>query len=135
VLLLDLKDVGRYDVEIAGGKGANLGELIRVGFPVPRGFVVTTAAYDRFVAHNQLEENIARALSDQPGAGATIRAAMENARIPPEVQRRWASVAGRCRTRPSSPASMGFRPSWPPSMERSGWLTANGCGWTGRAGW
>ena len=30
----------------AGGKAANLGELVRAGLPVPDGFVVTTAAYD-----------------------------------------------------------------------------------------
>src|SRR3954465_3624938 len=32
-----------------GGKGANLGELTRAGFPVPPGFCVTTAAYRDFV--------------------------------------------------------------------------------------
>jgi pyruvate,water dikinase len=32
-----------------GGKGANLGELRRAGFPVPAGFCVTTAAYRDFV--------------------------------------------------------------------------------------
>src|ERR1700752_4742868 len=32
-----------------GGKGANLGELTRAGFPVPPGFCVTTAAYLDFV--------------------------------------------------------------------------------------
>ena len=32
-------------VDIAGGKGANLGELVRSGFPVPPGFVVTAPAY------------------------------------------------------------------------------------------
>jgi phosphoenolpyruvate synthase/pyruvate phosphate dikinase len=31
---------------IAGGKGANLGELSQAGFEVPPGFVITTAAYD-----------------------------------------------------------------------------------------
>ncbi len=36
----------------AGGKGANLGELTRAGFPVPDGFIVTTAAYDRYAAHH-----------------------------------------------------------------------------------
>ncbi|MFI7634302.1 PEP/pyruvate-binding domain-containing protein [Nonomuraea sp. NPDC049400] len=34
------------DLAVAGGKGANLGELVRNGFPVPDGFVVTTHAYD-----------------------------------------------------------------------------------------
>ena len=33
------------DVASAGGKGANLGELTRAGFPVPPGFVVTAPAY------------------------------------------------------------------------------------------
>lgn len=40
-----LGSVGRDDVATAGGKGANLGELIRAGFQVPAGFVVTTDAY------------------------------------------------------------------------------------------
>jgi len=34
----------------AGGKGANLSRLARAGFNVPGGFVVTTAAYERFTA-------------------------------------------------------------------------------------
>lgn len=38
------------DVAEAGGKGADLGELARAGTPVPPGFVITTAAYDEFVA-------------------------------------------------------------------------------------
>jgi pyruvate,water dikinase len=33
------------EVLLAGGKGASLGRLIRGGFPVPPGFVVTTRAY------------------------------------------------------------------------------------------
>lgn len=32
-----------------GGKGANLGELTRAGFPVPPGFCITTTAYRDFV--------------------------------------------------------------------------------------
>ena len=38
-------DVGLTDAGLVGGKGANLGELTRSGFPVPPGFVVTSAAY------------------------------------------------------------------------------------------
>ena len=47
-----LGELRATDLDIAGGKGANLGELVRAGFPVPDGFVVTTAAYDAFVAAN-----------------------------------------------------------------------------------
>jgi rifampicin phosphotransferase len=35
------------DVAVVGGKGANLGTLVRAGFPVPQGFVVDTRAYVR----------------------------------------------------------------------------------------
>ncbi|HEY1282795.1 MAG TPA: PEP/pyruvate-binding domain-containing protein, partial [Acidimicrobiales bacterium] len=38
-------DLKRTDTDIAGGKGANLGELVSGGFPVPPGFVVTANAY------------------------------------------------------------------------------------------
>lgn len=38
-------DVGRADVGLVGGKGANLGEMTRAGLPVPPGFVVTSAAF------------------------------------------------------------------------------------------
>lgn len=34
-----------HDVALVGGKAASLGGLLRAGFPVPGGFVVTTAAY------------------------------------------------------------------------------------------
>jgi hypothetical protein len=37
------KELRRDAVEPAGGKGANLGELLAAGFPVPPGFCVTTA--------------------------------------------------------------------------------------------
>jgi pyruvate,water dikinase len=34
------------DTSLVGGKAANLGRLVRAGFPVPDGFVVNTHAYD-----------------------------------------------------------------------------------------
>ncbi|MFB4266848.1 PEP/pyruvate-binding domain-containing protein [Nonomuraea sp. GTA35] len=45
-LVAPLNAFGRADLAIAGGKGANLGELVRNAFPVPDGFVVTTHAYE-----------------------------------------------------------------------------------------
>jgi pyruvate,water dikinase len=33
-------EIGKDDLALAGGKGANLGELSRAGLPVPPGFVV-----------------------------------------------------------------------------------------------
>jgi phosphoenolpyruvate synthase/pyruvate phosphate dikinase len=36
--LRQLSEVGRDDVDLAGGKGANLGELTSAGLPVPNAF-------------------------------------------------------------------------------------------------
>ncbi|MCW5950840.1 MAG: phosphoenolpyruvate synthase [Propionibacteriaceae bacterium] len=42
-----LEQVSAADLALVGGKAANLGELIRAGFEVPCGFVVTTQGYHR----------------------------------------------------------------------------------------
>ena len=39
------ESLSREDVALAGGKGANLGEMTQAGLPVPRGFVVTSEAF------------------------------------------------------------------------------------------
>ena len=49
-LCVPLDQLDRTAIPSAGGKGANLGELIRAGFAVPAGFVVTTDAYRSAVA-------------------------------------------------------------------------------------
>ena len=41
----DFESLRRTDTAVAGGKGANLGELTAAGLPVPPGFVVTGQAY------------------------------------------------------------------------------------------
>ncbi|HKR50843.1 MAG TPA: PEP/pyruvate-binding domain-containing protein [Pseudonocardiaceae bacterium] len=46
-LVLALSCLGVRLLPVVGGKAANLGELIRAGFPVPPGFCVTTAAYQQ----------------------------------------------------------------------------------------
>ncbi len=56
--VVDLRRVGKEDVRIAGGKGANLGELLRLGFPVPPGFVVTSRAYWDFLDKSGLRDRI-----------------------------------------------------------------------------
>lgn len=56
-------DVGRADVDLAGGKGANLGELVQAGLPVPPGFIVTSAAYRAFLDASSLLPEIGARLS------------------------------------------------------------------------
>jgi pyruvate, water dikinase len=43
-------DIGLSDRGQVGGKGASLGELTRAGIDVPGGYVVRTAAFERFLA-------------------------------------------------------------------------------------
>ena len=79
---------------MVGGKGSNLTKLARAGFPVPGGFLVTTAAYDAFVTANDLRDVITAALAttdyQDPAAldvtAARIREAFVAATTPSELQ-------------------------------------------------
>ncbi|SDL07001.1 pyruvate, water dikinase [Arthrobacter sp. ov407] len=44
-LVVDLGELGSAPVPLVGGKALNLGKLTAAGFPVPRGFCLTTVAY------------------------------------------------------------------------------------------
>jgi rifampicin phosphotransferase len=72
------------DVELAGGKGANLGALSRLKVPVPAGFVITTPAYETFLAHNRLQHAIDRGLKAAAPANA-IQPSFRVAVIPDDV--------------------------------------------------
>ncbi len=58
------KDIRKGNVEIAGGKGASLGEMINSGIQVPPGFVILANAFDRFLEEAKLEEEISARLSE-----------------------------------------------------------------------
>ncbi|WP_417498502.1 phosphoenolpyruvate synthase [Laceyella putida] len=47
--VLLFNEMDRANLSDVGGKGANLGEMCKAGFPVPPGFCVTTAAYRHFI--------------------------------------------------------------------------------------
>lgn len=54
--------VGKEDIPLVGGKGANLGEMTQAGIPVPIGFIVSAPAYYNFILENSLERPIRHAL-------------------------------------------------------------------------
>ncbi len=62
--LLWFEEIDKHDVALVGGKGANLGEMINAGFPVPYGFVVTANAYKLFLDNHSLRPKIAALLSN-----------------------------------------------------------------------
>lgn len=56
------KEVDKEDIALVGGKGANLGEMTKAGFPVPNGFIVTSTAYKHFLDETHLRSKIESAL-------------------------------------------------------------------------
>jgi len=61
--IVSISDLGKNDIDIAGGKGANLGELVAAGFNVPPGFVLTTAAYDHFMEASKIGDRVKELLA------------------------------------------------------------------------
>jgi phosphoenolpyruvate synthase/pyruvate phosphate dikinase len=94
IFIAPLEQLGREDLDWAGGKGANLGELVKAGFPVPKGFVVTTDAYDYMLEITGLGRTIAAMLEEGLTAGAAIREVFMAADVPPEIDQEIAEVYG-----------------------------------------
>lgn len=91
-LIVPLETLDRRSLLVAGGKAANLGELIHAGFAVPVGFCVTTAAYALVSAEAQLEtfllelEGISREESArQIELAIAIRSALYQTPLPPDI--------------------------------------------------
>jgi phosphoenolpyruvate synthase/pyruvate phosphate dikinase len=80
-------DVGLADVPTVGGKGASLGELLRVGIRVPDGFVVTTAAFRSAVPSMDLGSRVAGLdpAGDVSAVCAELRARVEAAPLLSDV--------------------------------------------------
>lgn len=63
-LVLDLKEVGKTEYMLVGGKGVNLGELSKIhGIQVPDGFCVTTAGYQKSIEHNETFQTLVEKLT------------------------------------------------------------------------
>lgn len=61
--IMQLVNVRGEDILECGVKGAQLGELLSIGLPVPSGFVITTDAYKDFMEDSDLEEEVEDVLS------------------------------------------------------------------------
>jgi len=57
------KELSKKSLAEAGGKGANLGEMLQNGFPIPNGFVVTSGAYYKHLEANNLRGPITEILA------------------------------------------------------------------------
>jgi pyruvate, water dikinase len=92
-LLRRFEDLSKQDVDYAGGKGANLGEMTAAGLPVPPGFVVGASSYALFCDTGGLRDRIEERLSsvdvdDTPAldlATKEVRKMVEAEPVPDEV--------------------------------------------------
>lgn len=104
--VLWFKEIHYEDVNIVGGKGANLGEMYNLGIPVPNGFVVTSSAYFQFVKENNLKKKLSQILEvtdvDQPdqllSASKKIKAIIKNSpmsdKLAIEIMKSYKKLSG-----------------------------------------
>ncbi len=92
--MLGFGEIDQTKIRVAGGKGANLGELSRMdGIRVPDGFCITTEAFQRIIAATPSIHELLHRLSllkgeDRDAIGALsgeIRRAIEETAIPADV--------------------------------------------------
>src|SRR3989338_4215921 len=92
-LIFSLNEVGRADTAVAGGKGANLGEMLQASIPVPPGFVVTAHAFERFLQETDLDVEVAAMLdrvkykdtNSVERASESLRALFRRAKMPKDI--------------------------------------------------
>ena len=86
-------DIGLSDRPTVGGKGGSLGEMTRASIPVPPGFVVRTAAFERFLSALEKEEPIrtkvealgADQLDEITELSKHLRARLESVPLPDDI--------------------------------------------------
>jgi pyruvate, water dikinase len=90
---LFFSEISKGDLELAGGKGANLGEMYNAKIPVPNGFVVTSTAYYKFIKETKLTQLIKDELTGidvenskaLQKASDNIKKAMISAKMPESI--------------------------------------------------
>ncbi|MFZ5573176.1 MAG: PEP/pyruvate-binding domain-containing protein [Thermodesulfobacteriota bacterium] len=95
-LVLPFTRINRTMADVVGGKNANLGEIkSSVQIPIPRGFAITTTAFDRLIEHNDLMDEIRKQKMElDPGDPESILRTSDNIRrmfleaeIPPALEK------------------------------------------------
>ncbi|MBI5127796.1 phosphoenolpyruvate synthase [Candidatus Roizmanbacteria bacterium] len=87
------EEVGKGDVGIVGGKGANLGEMTNARLPVPYGFIVTAEAYFDFIEKAGLKKRISDLLqsvnfenpSELSQASSLLKELIDSAPLPNDL--------------------------------------------------
>ena len=87
------KELNKTNADIAGGKGASLGEMINSGIPVPDGYVVLADTFEEFIKETDLIQEIDaildevdhKAVHTVDEASEKIQALIKNAEMPQSI--------------------------------------------------
>ena len=80
-MIKNFRELRKNDANIAGGKGASLGEMLNNGIPVPDGFVLLATVFEELLDTNDLGQKIETILREvQREDMTTIENASENIR-------------------------------------------------------
>ncbi len=94
-MVLWFADLSKNDVTIAGGKGANLGELVRAGLPIPPGFVIPSETFNKFLKKSSLSKKIKKILKETDvdnskelqRSSKRIRELIRKAEVPEDIKK------------------------------------------------
>ncbi len=89
------KELSKKDADVAGGKGASLGEMTNAKIPVPGGFVITSQSFEFFLSENDLTQEIEsilkkvnhKEMESVERASEEIKELVLGAKIPKEMQK------------------------------------------------
>jgi pyruvate, water dikinase len=92
-LVRNFKKLDKGDVDLAGGKGASLGEMTQAKIPVPPGFVLLAGAFDRFLEETDIDVEIDAVIdkvkhediNSVEKASEKIRAIINNVEMPADI--------------------------------------------------
>ncbi len=95
--IMPLDKVGINDIDRVGGKNASLGEMLQnlssLGIRIPNGFVITVAAYKKFLEFNNLEDTIKKIINaidyhnieSLRRGGLQVRQLLKNSHFPKDL--------------------------------------------------
>lgn len=120
-LVLPLTEVHREMADAVGSKMANLGEITTrlPNLTVPPGFAITTAAYDLFLTHNRIQEEIDRRLqsleaediSNLYRTSSEIQMLICSGELPPALAEAISQAYGRLAQQVAGPLRVALRSS------------------------
>ncbi|HLC48519.1 MAG TPA: phosphoenolpyruvate synthase [Candidatus Norongarragalinales archaeon] len=87
-------ELGRGSLNVAGGKGANLGEMFNNGFPIPEGFVVNAESYFAFIKATGIDQAIAQLTNNLDvqdteklqKISVALKEVISGAKMPPDIR-------------------------------------------------